>query len=105
LNRLYEVAKFFSETGLAETGNKFGMEGVGSKIKQICIVLRMGDRSYRDTDDTDVNGIKKNIMKKNIEQDGFILVKRKTKHTRKYVEPTNEQNVAKDKRIVSWSLT
>jgi hypothetical protein len=64
-----------------------------------------GQQVVRDTDDTDVNGIKKNIMKKNIEQDGFILVKRKTKHTRKYVEPTNEQNVAKDKRIVSWSLT
>jgi hypothetical protein len=59
-------------------------------------VLQVG----RDTDDIDVND-----KKKNIEQDGFILVKGKAKHTKRYIEPTGKQNVVKDKRIVSWSLT
>ena len=58
----------------------------------------------RDTDEIDVNDIKKNI-----EQDGFILVQGIMKHTRKYVEPTtlpmSKQNVVSDIRIVSWSLT
>jgi hypothetical protein len=54
----------------------------------------------RDTDDIDVND-----EKKNIEQDGFILVKGKAKHTKRYIEPTDKQNVMKDKRIVSWLLT
>ena len=58
----------------------------------------------RDTDEIDVNDIKKNI-----EQDGFILVQGIMKDTRKYVEPTtlpmSKQNVVSDIRIVSWSLT
>jgi hypothetical protein len=56
----------------------------------------------RNTDDENDN--KENIEE---ETDGFILVKRKKKHTSRYVEKhaltTRKKNESKDK-IVSWSL-